>query len=152
MSREPRNLYTVGGGAVVHATPYCRHLVRSRALQLHTHAEATALGLRYCYDCEPTMPEATPRATTPPLPASQPTDGPQAHPDPERPVGDVVAAVVAALRYAAALAFHTDEELAQTLYDCARDTDQVGADADCCPVCEEVACDDDCPLAPYRQP
>lgn len=86
----------------------------------------------------------------PALPAAEGDGGAPVDSDPARPSGDVVAAIVATLRHVAAIDFHADQEWAQMWYDAATNVELAGADRDVCPVCEEVACDDDCPLAPYR--
>lgn len=67
----------------------------------------------------------------------------------------VQTAVVLSLRYAAQLAHVSGHiELAEALYDTARDTLHTDLtpsdDLWCCPVCEEVQCDDDCPIRPYQ--
>lgn len=61
-------------------------------------------------------------------------------------------AIAATMRYAAGLAFYTDEELARDLYEQAdlvlnADDDWISA---CCPVCSEVVCDGGCPLEEWR--
>lgn len=64
-----------------------------------------------------------------------------------------IAATIGALEYAASLASaHDQEELARQLYD-ARDGTKwfaLHGDNGCCPVCEEVDCDEGCPLEPLR--
>lgn len=90
-----------------------------------------------------------------PVAAAQTGSGAPVDSDSARPSGDVVAAVVATLRYVTSWAADIngiEHVEARDLISAADNTEAVGADRDVCPVCEEVACDDDCPLAPYRTP
>lgn len=93
----------------------------------------------------------------PPSAAAQPSGGPLSARDPERPSGDVCAAIAATLRYVTGWSMTYDNDgqtvHAVDVHDLRYTADQLdaaGAATDCCPVCEEVGCDDDCPLAPYR--
>lgn len=45
----------------------------------------------------------------------------------------------------------SDDSLRDSIYDAAELVERSGPeDWDCCPVCEEVECDDGCPLEPIR--
>lgn len=72
--------------------------------------------------------------------------------EPQQQADATLAATVRAIRWCASLAFHTDERLAQDLYATASDVQGLGLDsiADCCPVCQEITCDTDCPLEDLR--
>lgn len=67
----------------------------------------------------------------------------------------VRATVSATLRTVAewGLAFQAtpDEPASSEFHNIADQVDRLEADEMCCPVCEEVTCDETCPLAPVRE-
>ncbi len=60
--------------------------------------------------------------------------------------GEIVETVVRTLRQVAGWMPMSLEELHET----ADSVERLGADPLCCPMCEEIECDDDCPLARIR--
>lgn len=60
----------------------------------------------------------------------------------------VIAAVEATLRYVSWWA--RDETAPGHLIEQADETRELDRDTVCCPVCKEITCDRDCPLAPVR--
>lgn len=60
--------------------------------------------------------------------------------------GEIIETVVRTLRQVAEWMPMSSEELQETA-DC---VERLGADPECCPMCEEIECDDGCALATIR--